>query len=137
MVKLIDYEKYIKNKNIDKILMVKYGNFYRCSYNDALILSYLLNYKITKRNTVGFPIKALNKVLETLKNNKISCVVIYDINNVISYCVIDNKYMEVLGKAKKYDNVNDAVKETSKLTYEILCKDLRKSHDIFVFLRNL
>ena len=99
MVKLIDYEKYIKNKNIDKIVMVKYGNFYRCSYNDALILSYLLNYKITKRNTVGFPIKALNKVLETLKDNKL-----YGINNVISYCIIDNKYMEVLDKAKKHLN---------------------------------
>jgi len=67
----------------------------------------------------------------------VSCIVIYGINNAISYLFIDNKYMEVLDKAKKYDNVNDAVNQISKLSYEILCKDLRKSHDIFVFLRNL
>jgi len=34
--------------------------------------------------------------------------------------------MEVLDKAKKYDNVNDAVNQISKLSYEILCKDLKK-----------
>ena len=118
MFKLVDYEKYIKDKNVDKVVIIKYGNFYRCANNDALITSYLLNYKIIKRDTVGFPINTLNKVLETLKDNKISCVVIYGINNVISYCIIDNKYMEVLDKAKKYDNVNDTVKEISKLSYK-------------------
>jgi len=39
----------------------------------------------------------------------VSCIVIYGINNAISYLFIDNKYMEVLDKAKKYDNVNEAV----------------------------
>ena len=104
MFKLVDYEKYIKDKNVDKVVIIKYCNFYRCANNDALITLYLLNYKITNRDTVGFPINTLNKVLETLKDNKISCVVIYGINNVISYCIIDNKYMEVLDKAKKHLN---------------------------------
>ena len=106
-------------------------------YNDAVIISYLLKYKITIRRSVGFPINTLDKVLEKLKDYKVSCVIVYGINNVISHHFIDNKYMEILYKAKKYDNVNDAVKEISKLSYEILCKDLKKYHDIFVFLRNL
>ncbi|MDD5979963.1 MAG: hypothetical protein PUC23_02490 [bacterium] len=137
MIKLSDYVKEVIDKNIDKVVMVKYGNFYRCSYNDALIMSYLFNYKITNRNTVGFPINTLNNVLDKLKDNKISCVVVYEINNVISYVIIDNKYMEVLDKAIKYDNVKEAVKVISELSYEILNRDIRKLHKIMLFLRNL
>ena len=91
--------------------MVKYGNFYRCFYDDAIIMSYLLKYKITVRRSVGFPINTLDKVLEKLKDNKVSCIVIYGINNLISYCVIDNKYMEIFDKTIRYYNVNDSVKE--------------------------
>ena len=109
MIKLSNYVDNIKDKNLDKIVIVKYGNFYRCVNNYALITSYLLNYKITKRDTVGFPINTLDKVLEKLRDVKVSCIVIYGINNAISYFFIDNKYMEVLDKAKKYDNVNEAV----------------------------
>ena len=137
MIKLSDYVKEVIDKNIDKVVMVKYGNFYRCSYNDALIMSYLFNYKITNRNTVGFPINTLNNVLDKLKDNKISCVVVYEINNVISYVIIDNKYMEVLDKAIKYDNVKEAVKVISELSYEILNRDITKLHKIMLFLRNL
>ena len=113
MIKLSDYVKEIINNNKDKVVMVKYGNFYRCFYDDAIIMSYLLKYKITVRRSVGFPINTLDKVLEKLKDYKVSCVIVYGINNVISYNFIDNKYME------------------------ILYKDLKKYHDIFVFLRNL
>ena len=109
MFKLVDYEKYIKDKNVDKVVIIKYGNFYRCVNNDALITSYLLKYKITIRRSVGFPINTLDKVLEKLKDYKVSCIVIYGINNAVSYLFIDNKYIEILYKAKKYDNVNDAV----------------------------
>ena len=137
MIKLSDYVKEVIDKNIDKVVMVKYGNFYRCFYDDALIMSYLFNYKITNRNTVGFPINTLNNVLDKLKDNKISCVVVYEINNVISYVIIDNKYMEVLDKAIKYDNVKEAVKVISELSYEILNRDIRKLHKIMLFLRNL
>jgi len=109
MIKLSDYVKEVIDKNIDKVVMVKYGNFYRCFYDDAIIMSYLLKYKITVRRSVGFPINTLDKVLENLKDYKVSCIVIYGINNAVSYLFIDNKYMEVLDKTKKYDNVNEAV----------------------------
>ena len=64
MIKLSDYVKEVIDKNIDKVVMVKYGNFYRCFYDDAIIMSYLLKYKITVRRSVGFPINTLDKVLE-------------------------------------------------------------------------
>ena len=63
MIKLSNYVDNIKDKNLDKIVIVKYGNFYRCFYNDAVIISYLLKYKITARRSVGFPINTIDKVL--------------------------------------------------------------------------
>ena len=45
-MKLTEYGKMIKRNNKDKIVLVKYGNFYRCIDNDALIMFYLFNYKI-------------------------------------------------------------------------------------------
>jgi len=63
MIKLSDYIDNIKVKNLDKVIIIKYGNFYRCFYNDAVIISYLLKYKITARRSVGFPINTIDKVL--------------------------------------------------------------------------
>ena len=46
------------------------GIFFETYDNDAIILNYLFNYKITGSNRVGFPNTALSKVINTLENKK-------------------------------------------------------------------
>ena len=63
---ITEYGKLIKEENEDFIVLIKYGKFYRCFDYDAFIIHYLFKYKITSKNTIGFPIECLNKVLSVL-----------------------------------------------------------------------
>ena len=70
----------IKNEIVE---IRKSGKFYNVFSDDAIILHYLLKYKIVlEKGGVGFPETALNKVINTLENEEISYK-IYDKNEVI------------------------------------------------------
>lgn len=63
-----------------KFLTIRKGGlFYNIFDDDAKIIHYLLNYKIVN-GAVGFPSNALNKIINTLDEKKISYIV-FD-NNV-------------------------------------------------------
>lgn len=53
-MKLKDFYLDIKSNNKDLIVLVKYGNFYKCFEDDSYIINYLLNYKINNKNSLGF-----------------------------------------------------------------------------------
>ena len=76
------------------------GKFYEVTYEDAYILWYLLRYKIYN-NKVGFPESSLFKVLEILKENQVGYRLSLDDDLSYSKSTTENKYEEILEKAKK------------------------------------
>lgn len=72
------------------------GKFYYSYEEDAVIMFYLFGYKIID-GEVGFPVKSLNRVINTFKKNNIS----YYVDDI--YQEFDNnKYYEILDKSKLY-----------------------------------
>ena len=116
---------------------VKYGNFYRCFNNDAVIINYLFNYKLSEKNSTGFPIKSIDKVISILRNNNISCIVINDINNVINYICINNKYNSFLDLSKKNYTLNETLFSINKEVKELLTKNINNYNIIINFIRNI
>ncbi|MGM9879635.1 MAG: hypothetical protein ACI31R_06425 [Bacilli bacterium] len=57
--------------NNKKVILRQVGKFVNVFDEDAVIISYLLNYKLVN-DKVGFPMNALNKVINTLEEKKIS-----------------------------------------------------------------
>ena len=61
---------------MNSIVLRKSGGFYICFDDDAIVVSYLCNYKINN-GKVGFPLNTINKVLDRLmKEGKIEEYVI-------------------------------------------------------------
>ena len=107
-MKLKNFYLDIKSNNKDLIVLVKYGNFYKCFEDDSYIINYLLNYKINNKNSLGFPINIIDKVLSILKDNNISCIVINDIDNYVKHNCIENNYNSFLDKSKKNYNLKES-----------------------------
>lgn len=136
-MRLKEFYSKVKDNNEEVVVFIKYGNFYRCYYNDAYIVSYLFDYKLSEKNSTGFPIKSIDKVLSILKNNNISCIVINDINNVINYICINNKYNSFLDLSKKNYTLNEALFSINKEVKELLIKNINNYNIIINFIRNI
>ena len=96
------------------IKIYKKGGFYHSYDDDSIIISYLCNYKIIN-NRVGFPINSINKVVNILIDNKIDYI-IYNKDNVIDkYISNDNRYNNILIKAKSNIDINNIVFNLKKL----------------------
>lgn len=73
MIKL--YKKYVllKINNSRKIYLFECGLFYLFIHEDAILMSNLLNLKLTPLNSTimkcGFPVKSIDKYLTFLKNS--------------------------------------------------------------------
>ena len=134
---LKDFYNDVKLGNEEMIVFVKYGNFYRCFNNDAVIINYLFNYKLSEKNSTGFPIKSIDKVISILRNNNISCIVINDINNVINYICINNKYNSFLDLSKKNYTLNETLFSINKEVKELLIKNINNYNIIINFIRNI
>ena len=76
------------------------GKFYEVKHEDAYIFWYLLRYKI-HNNKVGFPESSLFKVLEVLKQNQVGYRLSLDDDLGYIKSNKENKYKEILEKAKK------------------------------------
>lgn len=82
-----------------KVVLRQVGKFVNVFDDDAVIISYLLNYKLVN-DKVGFPMNALNKVVNTLEENRIS----YEVKGeekIVKDFKNNNKYNTVLSKAKE------------------------------------
>ena len=93
----LERKKFTMSKYVD---FKKNGKFYEVKYEDAYILWYLLRYKIYN-NKVGFPESSLFKVLEVLKENQVGYRLSLDDNLGYIKSTTENKYEEILEKAKK------------------------------------
>lgn len=91
------------------VTLRKSGGFYICFDNDAIILSYLCNYKINN-GKVGFPIIAINKVVNILDTNCINYIIK---NNM------ENQDKKLFGKKNKYNYYLDKGKKQINLDYRV------------------
>ena len=94
--------------NNRSIVIRKSGGFYQVFDNDALIISYLFDYKIINHKC-GFPLVAINKVINTLEEKKINFI-IKDEEEKIKNFRNKNTYSKYLEKARLKDNINNRIK---------------------------
>ena len=59
---------------MNSVVLRKSGGFYICFDDDAIIISFLCNYKINN-GRVGFPINTINKVTNLLEDNSINYII--------------------------------------------------------------
>ena len=107
----------IKDNNKDIVIIIKYGLFYNAFNEDAIIISYLSNYKLFYNNDylcVSFTDKSLYIVLTRLR-----------VRN-INYIVINKEKIEkYIGNINDYDkNLKEAslVKERELLINKLIEK---------------
>ncbi len=110
-------EKLSNESNVVYLIFGK-GKFINVYEKDALILNYLLGYKINKGNVCGFPKSALGKVQSTLESEKISyriivnaagdCKTFHNLKNV-------SKYEDVLSLACECNTKNNLLDEVISL----------------------
>ena len=109
-MKITQVIKVMKQVNLDKVLLLKVGNFYYQYGKDAYILAYIFGYKIKRVEEnipfSGFPKNVLNKVISNLECKKISYIIV---DKCLNYDVIEeqsfkkkNTYLECYDKAHKY-----------------------------------
>ena len=112
----------VKNIHKQELVIVKIGNFYHCYGKDAYIISYLLEYKLTKTKEnyymCGFPIKSIVKVENMLDRKKVSYIILdrknnYDVDVFKDYKNL-NKYQVTYEKAKKYIKIRNDIEEIYK-----------------------
>lgn len=91
----------IKKDNRDIVIIIKYGLFYNAFSNDAIIVSYISNYKLFYNNNclcVSFTDKSLYVILTRLRVRNINYIVINK-NNVEKYIGNVNDYDIILKEA--------------------------------------
>ena len=94
----------------------KMGLFYNVFDDDALILHYLLHYKIID-NKVGFPSNAINKVINSLEEKNISYKILNDSQDNKDFKDL-NKYDFYLAKAKDAIVVQEMIQDSELPNYQ-------------------
>lgn len=87
-------EKYFvaKGKFKDCIVFVKSGNFFHCYFGDAVMIHYIMGYKINNNNRVGFPSKVLVKVIKKLRDLRINYILVYELDDIVKCEYQSNSY---------------------------------------------
>ena len=98
-MKLKDRYKELKRENPERIVLLLSGSFYVTYDMDACLFTYLLSYQV-KNDKVGFPVSTLDRVVELLREKKISYLVVREGEN-IAYEEEDSQFFSVLEKAQK------------------------------------
>ena len=97
-------EKYYKYKldYRNYLILIKIGSFYECFEKDALIINKLFYYKLKRINNsfkLGFPIKAIDKIILKLNEEN------------INYLVVDEKILKKEFKESNYLKYNFNMEE--------------------------
>lgn len=106
------------------VVIRKTGGFYNVFDDDAIIVSYLTNYKIVG-GRCGFPINSLTKVTNLLENSSVSYIVKENMEEVVSKNYKKkNNYNKILDNGKKKINIdyriNGILDKLNGLSYESL-----------------
>lgn len=111
---------------MNSVILRKSGGFYICFDSDAIVLSYLCNYKISN-GKVGFPVNAINKVTNILEGNSVSYIVKENMKDINKKTYGNkNKYKYYLDKGKKKIDldyrVNKIINKVSNMKEEDISK---------------
>ena len=107
----------LKKKEIE---LRKSGKFYNSFGDDAIIIHYLLGYKIVKeKGGVGFPESAFNKVINILENEEISYIVYEkdkiveekDFKRINNYDCILKKGLKVISGEERFDKIEKKIRD--------------------------
>ncbi|MBQ8901844.1 MAG: hypothetical protein IJY87_02100 [Bacilli bacterium] len=104
----------------------KSGKFYNSFGDDAIILHYLMGYKIVaEKGGVGFPETAFNKVINALEDEEISYK-IYEKDNIIAEKDFKklNCYKSILKKGISELSVEERFNKIEKRIRELNAKEL-------------
>lgn len=135
-MKLVEVNNELRNNYKNTVIIMKYGNFYRCFYNNALIMNYIFNYKINETR-IGFPISIINNVINTLDELNIGYL-IYNKENDIKYNIHkDNNYEVYLEKAIEKNNRDNMIKELNDNIIYLLNKDISNYNKIKEYINGL
>lgn len=103
-MKLKERYKELKREYPCGIVLLRSGSFYVSYETDAFILNYLFSYQI-KNDKVGFPISAISRILESLKEKQISFFVDDGDDNNCYDANEENQYFSFYDKAQSnYNN---------------------------------
>lgn len=96
--------KISKMNNLEKIVLVKFGNFYKTFDEDAKILWSLFGYRIIE-DRISFPLSVFNTVISKLTRLGLSIIVINNENDINNYITTgENTYDKIKEEAyQKYE----------------------------------
>lgn len=106
------------------IILRKVGNFYQTFDDDALIISYLFNYKVINHKC-GFPINAIEKIEEKLEENTINYIIKQE-NEVIKNYKEKNNYDNYLEKSKEKLNKSKLIEQINEKLINLEEKELKR-----------
>lgn len=106
------------------VVIRRSGGFYYVFDDDAMIVSYLTNYKISG-DKCGFPLNSLSKVTNLLEDNSINYIVKENMEEIESKNFKkNNKYSKILDKGKKKFSIdyriNNIMEKLNELSYDEL-----------------
>ncbi|MDD2207996.1 MAG: hypothetical protein PHG03_00755 [Bacilli bacterium] len=118
-----------KNKKTALIIYKNNGKFYNVFDIDAYIFNILFNYKVIN-NKAGFPDNALNKIINTIENEKISYQIIYKDKDAEGKKFKFNTYSKYYNEAKNKILLNDKLNLINKKLMVASADDLERIIDI-------
>ena len=112
----------------DVVEIRKSGELYNTFGDDAIVIHYLLNYKIVKeKGGVEFPVTAFNKVINALEDNEISYK-IYENDEITQEHDFKklNGYKKILSNGKNNLSVEERIEKVLKKVNELSDSELDK-----------
>jgi len=103
------------------IRLIHLGSWYKCYGDDALIISFVTDYKLfedsrTLQPTVGFPETSIDKVVDNLKANKINYILVNDSDRIYDFGD-ENNYL-----SKEILKIISMMKNYAKAVYKTVIK---------------
>ena len=103
-MKLVEIRNRMKRKYPNRLIIVKYGNFYRVFDEDMVLMWYFTRYQVVDNQRLGFPSKVLDDVLLMLQEENIHYIVYYDKEHIVHYMNGKNQYESLLKVARETFN---------------------------------
>lgn len=103
-MKLVEIRNRMKRKYPNRLIIVKYGNFYRVFDEDMVLMWYFTRYQVVDNQRLGFPSKVLDDVLLMLQEENIHYIVYYDKEHIVQYMNDKNQYESLLKVARETFN---------------------------------
>ena len=126
-----------KMQNNDKVVLVKYGNFYKTYNEDALIIWDVFGYKV-KNNLVCFPSNVFSNVVSKLNRLGINVIVINKENDISYYnSTRDNNYNLYKDKSNIEYNKDIKINQVKLLVEEKLENSFINYDKLIEFLNTL